>query len=91
MPAASSSARRGYGYQWRRLRLVVLARDEYVCRWCGADADQVDHVTAIAEGGAVLDPANLVASCTRCNMVRGGRIGGERTSRRHRLHPSRRW
>ena len=70
-----SATARGYGAAWQRLRLVVLERDGRVCRWCCGYADTVDHVRALADGGALLDPTNLVACCRSCNSRRGtGRV-----------------
>ena len=57
--------------EWKKLRLRILARDGYVCAYCGQEANQVDHVVAIANGGDVYDPENLVASCRRCNLAKG--------------------
>jgi 5-methylcytosine-specific restriction endonuclease McrA len=73
---------------WPALRLRVLARDGYRCHWCSGPANEADHVVALAEGGAALDLANLVASCKRCNMQRGRHVRsrGARIGRR-----SRRW
>jgi 5-methylcytosine-specific restriction endonuclease McrA len=42
-----------------------------------AEAAQVDHVRAVAAGGARFDPANLVASCVRCNTRRGRALRDE--------------
>jgi 5-methylcytosine-specific restriction endonuclease McrA len=75
-----SAASRGYDGAWRKLRLVVLVRDGHCCAWCGALATTVDHVHPLAEGGARLDPANLVACCVRCNSRRGQQV----TTRRRR-------
>jgi len=33
--------------QWRALRKQILARDGYVCCYCGQDADTVDHVLPV--------------------------------------------
>lgn len=54
----------------RALRFQVLRRDGYRCHYCGATAAEakltVDHVTAVALGGA--DTAdNLVTACEPCN------------------------
>jgi len=64
-----SSAQRGYGQRWRRLRLFVLARDRWVCHYCGGPARAVDHVVPKIEGGTD-HPANLVAACGACNSRR---------------------
>lgn len=62
---------------WKRVRLMVLARDGHTCQIkganCGGVANQVDHIVPITRGGAYLDPANLRASCRRCNVSRANR------------------
>ena len=73
-----SATRRGYDAAWQRLRLVVLERDGRLCRWCAGPADTVDHVHALADGGARLDPANLVACCRSCNSRRGQLVSARR-------------
>jgi 5-methylcytosine-specific restriction endonuclease McrA len=73
-----------YDAAWRRVRLVVLERDEHRCRWCGAEATTVDHVRALADGGARLDPDNLAASCGACNYARGARVANRRRRARGR-------
>jgi 5-methylcytosine-specific restriction endonuclease McrA len=35
-------------------------------------ATELDHVIALAEGGAPFDPANLAPSCRSCNARRAG-------------------
>ena len=75
-----TAAARGYDGAWRRVRLVVLDRDGHRCAWCSGPASTVDHVRPLAEGGARLDPANLVACCVRCNSRRGQQV----TTRRRR-------
>jgi 5-methylcytosine-specific restriction protein A len=74
--ARGSASARGYDAEWRRLRLEVLERDGWVCQWCGREANCADHVVPKAHGGARLDPANLVASCTPCNSRRAGQMRG---------------
>lgn len=73
-----SAAARGYDHRWRRLAAVVLERDGHRCRWCGRHADTVDHVRALADGGARLDPTNLVACCRPCNSRRGQAVAARR-------------
>lgn len=47
---------------WSTIRRRILERDNGVCHVCGGDgADEVDHVTPVAEGGHPTDPANLGA------------------------------
>jgi 5-methylcytosine-specific restriction endonuclease McrA len=60
----------------------VLARDNYVCRYCGLDGRatfenalvmRVDFVIPRAHKGKK-DPNNLVACCTACNTIKGTRV-----------------
>jgi len=61
---------------YKKIRLVVLARDGYVCYYCGQDATTVDHVISIKNGGNPVDPSNLLACCKRCNSAKGSRSQG---------------
>jgi 5-methylcytosine-specific restriction endonuclease McrA len=67
---------------WRKIRLVILTRDGYVCHWCHGYADTVDHVLSRAEGGQDT-PENLVAACRRCNFRRGAILGNQRRNQKH--------
>jgi hypothetical protein len=58
--------------QWKKQRLLVLKRDGYVCAYCGAEANQVDHVIPRARGGTH-DMDNLVACCASCNNAKGSK------------------
>lgn len=58
------------------LRGAVLHRDCWTCRYCGGEATEVDHMAPRARGGATT-PANLVASCRRCNKAKGLRTPAE--------------
>jgi 5-methylcytosine-specific restriction endonuclease McrA len=67
--------------EWKRLRLLVLARDGYTCMIptatggiCGRTARAVDHIVPLAEGGAPFDQLNCRAACQSCNS----RINNER-------------
>lgn len=77
--------------RWRRLRAVVLLRDEGRCRMglegCTGVATTVDHVVPKVLGGQdVL--SNLRAACSSCNTKAGAALA----SRRGRLgSQSRRW
>jgi 5-methylcytosine-specific restriction endonuclease McrA len=47
-------------------RRAVFARDGHRCQYCGAQAENIDHVVPRSRGGRhVWD--NVVASCRRCN------------------------
>lgn len=54
----------------RYSRIWVLTRDKHMCAYCGEPANQVDHVIPRHLGGSDL-PSNLVASCARCNSLKG--------------------
>ncbi len=62
--------------------LRILKRDQFRCRYCGLDGKSsfenalvmsVDFVMPRARSGKK-DPANLVACCRPCNMIKGKRI-----------------
>jgi 5-methylcytosine-specific restriction endonuclease McrA len=71
----SKSALRDSGStrQWRSIRSRVLRRDQFICFYCGQEATTVDHVIPRRLGGLDSDD-NLVASCSKCNLVKGGRF-----------------
>ena len=78
-----TSAARGYGSQWRRLRRMILAA-EPLCRACGRLATDLDHVVPRAMGGTD-SPANLQPLCRACHSSKTavedggfgrGRVGG---------------
>ncbi len=52
----------------KRARFEVLRRDNYTCRYCRSQANEItiDHVVPVALGGSD-KPDNLVAACWGCN------------------------
>lgn len=60
------------------IRALVLARDGYVCRYCGTEEApfDVDHVHPVALGGSD-DPENLCVACVPCNRSKGARTVAE--------------
>ncbi len=58
---------------YKKARLVVLARDGYTCAYCGQDATTVDHIQSIKAGGDPVSLENMVACCKRCNSAKGSR------------------
>lgn len=54
----------------KRIRFEVFKRDGFTCQYCGRTPPvvllQVDHITAVANGGDD-DPINLITSCADCN------------------------
>lgn len=68
---------------WRDLRKKILARDGYVCAYCGNDADTVDHVHSIKNNPELaMSIENLVSACKRCNSMKGSRSEGVFLSRK---------
>ena len=43
------------------------------CRYCQGEADTVDHLIALKNGGDPLDPDNMTAACRKCNSSKGAR------------------
>ena len=54
---------------WRALRRFVFARDNGLCFFCGLPAilRQAHHLVHLEDGGAPLDPANIVTTCGPCH------------------------
>ena len=68
--ARGSSTDRGYGWEWQKLRLALLAA-EPLCRLCTeagkiVEATCIDHVVPKVQGGTD-DPSNLRPLCALCN------------------------
>lgn len=58
---------RRYPADWERVRAVVLQRDGYACRNCGAGgALQVHHIVPLSAGGTNRW-TNLTTLCRRCH------------------------
>jgi len=72
---------RGTGAQWKALRLRILHRDHFTCCDCGRPGDEVDHIVALADGGAWADESNLV---TRCKSCHGKKSAQDRAARRRK-------
>ena len=54
--------------RWSVVRLLVLQRDGYTCRSCGAWGGEVHHVRALEDGGAPFDLQNLRSLCRGCHF-----------------------
>ncbi len=68
-----STTERGYGWQWQKLRRVILARDP-LCVPCLAAGHitasaEVDHIKSKADGGSD-EPDNLRGICTACHRAK---------------------
>ncbi|EFM08663.1 HNH endonuclease [Paenibacillus curdlanolyticus YK9] len=54
-------------------RLLVLQRDNYVCRYCGKYGDTIDHVMPKSKGG-LSSPMNCVCACSECNLLKADKL-----------------
>ena len=80
-----SAARRGYGRRWRRLRLMILARDPVcTCPLDGCDhepgrcvrgSEPVDHIVPKVRGGDDSEE-NLQGLCAGCHSRKTAREDG---------------
>ena len=60
---------------WLKVRAFVLRRDGHWCQirlpGCRGEANSVDHVVELEDGGAPYDAGNLQAACRPCNSAKG--------------------
>ena len=58
--------------EWGRLRVVVFARDEHRCVYCGTDEGpfECDHIMPVSRGGTN-ELENLATACIDCNRAKG--------------------
>jgi 5-methylcytosine-specific restriction protein A len=76
-----TTAQRGYGTAWQKLRKLILHRDP-VCRLCGsAPASEVDHVLSLRAGGENSED-NLQGLCKPCHSAKTTREDGRWGPRR---------
>ena len=71
-----SSAQRGYGSAWRKLRQRVFERDHGLCQQCLRDgrvsaATDCDHIISKAKGGTD-EMSNLQMLCRACHKAKTG-------------------
>lgn len=69
--------------EWRKVRAIVFARDNYTCQYCGATESSLhcDHVIPVSRGGSN-EIENLVTACESCNLSKHNKtlsdwLGGE--------------
>jgi hypothetical protein len=62
-------------HSWKSVRVRILSRDDFTCRYCGKKSPTmtVDHVIPVTRGGDHNDE-NLVAACRPCNSKKGNKI-----------------
>lgn len=71
-----------YSATWRKIRTTVLAEQGTTCRYCGVDCSDdptVDHIRPVCSGVSPFEAGNFAVSCRRCNSVKGGREGWQKT------------
>ena len=68
-------------------RRAIFLRDGHRCQYCGATAENIDHVVPRSRGG-VHAWENVVAACRPCNARKEDRLLSEVTSMRLRRPPS---
>jgi len=61
--------------QWRALAKTILARDGFICYYCGQEgANTVDHVLPVKHHPELaMSIDNCVSACRRCNSMKGSR------------------
>ena len=57
-------------------RRSIFVRDDHRCQYCGAPAENIDHVVPRSRGGEHVWE-NVVASCRPCNAQKEDRLLGE--------------
>ena len=63
--------------EWRAMSHHIRERDGHRCTACKprtVGARLVHHVKPLSEGGAALDPANLVSLCAECHRSAHGQV-----------------
>jgi 5-methylcytosine-specific restriction endonuclease McrA len=65
--------------KYKEVRLKALARDGYVCYYCGAENKDmtIDHIIPISKAPELaIDIENMVTACKPCNSSKGNRSQG---------------
>lgn len=65
--------------KYKEVRLRALARDGYVCHYCGAEDKNmtIDHIIPISKAPELaIDIENMVTACKPCNSSKGSRSQG---------------
>lgn len=65
--------------KYKEVRLKALARDGYVCHYCGAeDKDMtIDHIIPVSKAPELaIDINNMITACKPCNSRKGKRSQG---------------
>jgi 5-methylcytosine-specific restriction endonuclease McrA len=73
-----------YGARVAMSRRAVFARDNHKCQYCGAPAENIDHVIPRSRGGQHAWD-NVVAACRACNSRKEDRLLSEISMRLSRM------
>ena len=73
MSKQSALRSNGSTTQWRKLREIVIRRDQGTCQLCGQEGKHVDHIIPRTLGGSD-ELLNLQLLCVQCNLQKGGRF-----------------
>ncbi len=81
--------------EWSQVRQYVLIRDKYLCRNCGAPAEEVHHIKHLTpdniwDASVSLNPDNLVSLCRDCHFAVHKRDIAEGVARSNRERARRR-
>ena len=57
--------------RWKRVRKIALVRDNGLCQRCETtNAEMVDHIVEIKDGGEPYVLDNLQSLCNRCHAIK---------------------
>ena len=57
--------------RWKRVRKVALVRDSGLCQIClTTNAEMVDHIIEVKDGGEQYNLENLQSLCNRCHAIK---------------------
>lgn len=73
MSKGSALKANGSTTRWRKLREIVIRRDQGACQLCGREGHHVDHIIPRRLGGTD-ELHNLQLLCKECNLQKGGRF-----------------
>ena len=65
--------------KYKEVRLKALARDGYVCFYCGAENKDmtIDHIIPVSKAPELaIDIENMITACKPCNSSKGKRSQG---------------
>ena len=73
MSKQSALSSNGSTARWRKIREMVIRRDQSTCQLCGMEGNHVDHIVPRRLGGTD-ELNNLQLLCSNCNLSKGGRF-----------------